>query len=113
MAADSFRDARCRQADAAVPQQLVGSRQPRARRALGQALRERHHDALVFHTQVTGLLSIEAMRRLPTVISLDATPMNYDTVGSSYGHVAAGNGPIDRQKYRMNRRAFHAAGPAS
>jgi glycosyltransferase involved in cell wall biosynthesis len=49
------------------------------------------------------------MRRIPTVISLDATPINYDSVGQYYGHRPAGNGFLDRQKYAMNRRAFHAA----
>jgi len=81
----------------------------RARRALRHALNEQDHDALVFHTQVTTLFSLDEMRRLPTVISLDATPINYDTVGRSYGHRAAGDGLMDRQKYRMNKEAFHAA----
>ena len=81
----------------------------RARRALDRALIAQPHDALLFHTQVTALFSVGLMRRFPTVVSLDATPVNYDTVGRYYGHQAAGNGPLDRQKYRMNRRVFHAA----
>ena len=31
------------------------------------------------------------MRRIPSLISLDATPINYDQVGAYYGHKAAGN----------------------
>src|SRR6266540_4221504 len=50
----------------------------RARRALHAALASRPHGALVFHTQVTALFSVGLMRRLPTLISLDATPINYD-----------------------------------
>jgi glycosyltransferase involved in cell wall biosynthesis len=66
-------------------------------------------DAVLFHTQVTALFSIQLMRHLPSVISLDATPMNYDSVGGHYGHRAAGDGVVDQQKRLWNRRAFHAA----
>jgi glycosyltransferase involved in cell wall biosynthesis len=81
----------------------------RARQALRSALAAQPHDALFFHTQVTSLFSLQWMRRLPTIISLDATPINYDSVGVYYGHRGAGDGPIDRQKYLANRRAFQAA----
>jgi glycosyltransferase involved in cell wall biosynthesis len=82
----------------------------RARRALDQALAEASHDAIVFHTQVTALFSVAHMRRIPSVVSLDATPINYDTVGASYNHKPAGDGWLDRQKYRMNKAVFEAAG---
>jgi glycosyltransferase involved in cell wall biosynthesis len=81
----------------------------RARRALNAALASRPHDALVFHTQVTSLFSVGLMRRIPSLISLDATPINYDQVGQHYGHRPAKNGLLDRRKYQMNRDAFHAA----
>jgi glycosyltransferase involved in cell wall biosynthesis len=81
----------------------------RARRALGSAMAATSLDAVLFHTQVTALFSIRLMRHLPSVISLDATPMNYDTIGRHYGHRAAGHGVVDRQKFLGNRRAFHAA----
>ena len=81
----------------------------RARRALNTALASRAHRALVFHTQVTSLFSVGLMRRYPSLISLDATPINYDQVGTYYGHRAAGSGFIDRRKFQMNRDAFHAA----
>lgn len=81
----------------------------RARRRLGQVLAERRHDALFFHTQVTSLFSVGLMRRIPTVVSLDATPINLDSVGQAYGHAAATGGWIDDRKYLMNREAFHAA----
>src|SRR5262245_58745308 len=48
-------------------------------------------DAVLFHTQVTSLFSTKIMRRIPSVISLDATPINYDTMGAYYGHRPAGN----------------------
>lgn len=81
----------------------------RARRALNAVLTSQSLDALVFHTQVTALFSVGLMRRIPSLISLDATPINYDRVGEYYGHRPAGNGFIDRRKYQMNRDAFHAA----
>jgi glycosyltransferase involved in cell wall biosynthesis len=81
----------------------------RARRALAAAAAAGPVDAVLFHTQVTALGSLGMMRRIPSVISLDATPINYDSVGHHYGHRAAGDGFIDRRKLAQNRRAFHAA----
>jgi glycosyltransferase involved in cell wall biosynthesis len=81
----------------------------RARAALKAAEAREPLDVLFFHTQVTSLFSRGLMRRLPTVISLDATPINYDSVGQFYHHQPAGNGPVDRRKYEMNRLAFHSA----
>jgi glycosyltransferase involved in cell wall biosynthesis len=80
-----------------------------ARRALNTARARGPLDAVVFHTQVTSLFSVGLMRQVPSVISLDATPINYDTVGEHYGHRQAGDGFLDRQKFELNRRAFHAA----
>src|SRR3954469_16611741 len=81
----------------------------RARRALTRAQARRPLDAVVFHTQVTALFSLDTMRRIPTIISLDATPINYDSVGYYYDHRPAGRGLLDQQKYRMNQRSFNAA----
>lgn len=83
----------------------------RARRALDGALKRGPLDALLFHTQVTSLFSVDRMRQIPTVISLDATPINYDDVTrhGGYEHAIAGDGFVDRQKFQMNRRAFQAA----
>jgi glycosyltransferase involved in cell wall biosynthesis len=78
-----------------------------ARRAADQALRAGQLDALFFHTQVTALLVGGLMRRLPTVVSLDATPLNYDSVGQFYGHQSGG--PLERVKFRANVRAFTLA----
>ena len=80
-----------------------------ARRALDAARSTELHDAVFFHTQVTALFSHAIMRRVPSIISLDATPINFDQVGKHYGHEPAGNSVVDRHKYRMSRRALHAA----
>jgi glycosyltransferase involved in cell wall biosynthesis len=81
----------------------------RARRALDAVRAIEKLDALVFHTQVASLFSIGVMRKIPTLISLDATPINYDMLGPHYNHRPAGRGFVDRQKFEWNRRAFQAA----
>lgn len=81
----------------------------RARRALDAALRSQAHDAVFFHTQVASLFSTGVMRRLPSIVSLDATPINYDSVGEHYNHRPAGAGFVDRQKFRLNQQALQAA----
>lgn len=78
-----------------------------AARAVHRAAAAEPLDLLFYHTQVTALL---APRRQapPAVISLDATPINYDTVGRLYGHISGG--PLEGVKRAANRRAFaHAA----
>ncbi|HMC40386.1 MAG TPA: hypothetical protein VKI19_12035, partial [Acidimicrobiales bacterium] len=50
--------------------------------------RRRHLDAVLIHTQTAAVLSWPMMRRLPMVVSLDATPANFDEVGTAYGHAA-------------------------
>jgi glycosyltransferase involved in cell wall biosynthesis len=49
------------------------------------------------------------MRRVPSVVSLDATPLQYDALGAFYGHVPSGNGRVEALKKRLNARAFGAA----
>ncbi len=79
----------------------------RARRLLARDGAASRYDALFFHTQVTTLFNAPLMARVPAVISLDATPLNYDTVGSAYGH-QPGSGVMERAKLWLNRRALHA-----
>lgn len=62
--------------------------------------------AVFYHTQVTSLLA-PLHRDLPSIISLDATPINYDSVGAYYGHNSGGR--LERYKYALNRRAFEHA----
>lgn len=81
----------------------------RARRLLQTALGATPHEAVMFHTQVVSLFSTGIMKRVPSIISLDGTPINFDSVGESYGHRPAGDGWLDRQKYRLVREAFHGA----
>jgi glycosyltransferase involved in cell wall biosynthesis len=78
-----------------------------ARRAVERARRQGQLDVLFFHTQVTSLLAGGVMRSIPTIISLDATPINYDSVGQFYGH--SSGGPLEGLKFRANVRAFRLA----
>src|SRR5262249_36978458 len=80
----------------------------RARHTLAAASANRQYDALFFHTQVTSLLSVGLMSRIPSVVSLDATPINYDSVGIHYGHHPA-QAPIEALKNALNKRSLHAA----
>lgn len=65
-------------------------------------------DAAFIHTQVASLLSVGVMRSVPTVVSLDATPVNFDDVGRAYGH-RRGGALAETAKAAVNRRAFLAA----
>ena len=66
------------------------------------------HDALFFHTQVSTLLCPPLMRRVPAVVSLDATPINYDAVGVAYGHKRSPVA-VEEAKRRLHMRALGAA----
>jgi glycosyltransferase involved in cell wall biosynthesis len=48
------------------------------------------------------------MERIPTVVSLDATPINFNTVGATYGY-KAGNGLIEQLKFERYRKMFQSA----
>lgn len=76
---------------------------------LGLRGQARHLAGALFHTQVTSLFSAGIMRRVPSVISLDATPVQYDALGAFYGHTPSGNARLEDVKKRLNQRAFGAS----
>ena len=78
----------------------------RARRLLAQ--HRRSWDALLFHTQTTALCSVGIMRRVPSVVSIDATPRNFDLVAAGYGH-DVGRPGAESIKARIVGRSLHAA----
>jgi glycosyltransferase involved in cell wall biosynthesis len=81
----------------------------RARRALREMRRGGAVDALFVHTQVPAVLAVDRLRRIPTVVSLDATPLQYDELGGPYGHGRSGR-RSEQLKWRLNRACFeHAA----
>jgi glycosyltransferase involved in cell wall biosynthesis len=79
-----------------------------ARQALRRRLRYGCLDAVFIHTQVAALLAGDPFIPIPTVISLDATPANFDGQGPAYGHRAQ-NRSIEAVKRRINQRALGAA----
>jgi len=79
-----------------------------ARAALRRRLGAGPLDAAFIHTQVASLLSVGCMRAVPTVVSLDATPANFDDVGEAYGH-RRGRPLVEATKAAVNRRAYLAA----
>jgi glycosyltransferase involved in cell wall biosynthesis len=66
-------------------------------------------DALFFHTQTVSLLSPLVAGRRPVIVSLDATPLNYDRIGAPYGHFAHEGSRVEQVKQRLYRRVFHGA----
>ncbi len=80
----------------------------RARRAIAQIQRQTPLDALFIHTQTPAVLAANWLRRIPGIVSLDATPLQYDALGQFYDH-AHGPAWLERLKWRLNRDCFRAA----
>jgi glycosyltransferase involved in cell wall biosynthesis len=80
----------------------------RARTALANLSRGARLDALLFHTQVPAVLCADWLRRVPSIVSLDATPLQYDQLGTQYDH-AAGTSWAERAKWKLNHACFQAA----
>ncbi len=78
------------------------------RRSLAGFRRQARLDALFFHTQVTAVLAQDWMRRIPSIVSLDATPEQYDSLGQTYAHQ---RGPdwLEIRKWRLNRDCYRTA----
>jgi glycosyltransferase involved in cell wall biosynthesis len=66
-------------------------------------------DALFFHTQKPAVFQWDLLARIPTVLSLDVTPIQYDELGTYYEHVADGNTAVARLKHWINTRTFALA----
>lgn len=65
-------------------------------------------DVMFVHTQVPAVLLGPWMRRWPTVVSIDATPRQYDEFGEFYAHDR--DAPwLERIKTRANVRCFRRA----
>ncbi len=80
----------------------------RARSAIAAAHRRRPLDALFVHTSMIGLLAVDYIRKVPTLLSLDATPLNYDELAVWYGH-KVGNGLLERAKLLVHRTVMQSA----
>lgn len=63
-------------------------------------------DAALFHTQAVSLLSAGLMRRLPSVLSSDATPLQFDRLGQAYGHTPSIHTRSGQIKQRLTQNAL-------
>jgi glycosyltransferase involved in cell wall biosynthesis len=65
-------------------------------------------DAMFIHSQVPAILTGGWMRKLPTIVSLDATPLQYDELGEFYAHDIS-SPRVERWKWKANQRCFRRA----
>ena len=49
------------------------------------------------------------MRKVPSIVSIDATPINYDSVGAAYGHIAGNINWLENRKHNWHRSTFENA----
>jgi glycosyltransferase involved in cell wall biosynthesis len=81
----------------------------RAKAQIRTVLRSERLDGLFFHTQVAALFAGSFMAKIPTVISMDATPLNFDEIGRAYDHTPSGYRHVEGLKNALNRRVFSKA----
>jgi glycosyltransferase involved in cell wall biosynthesis len=80
----------------------------KARKIIAALHRRIGLDALFFHTQVPAVLSTRWMQHIPSVVSLDATPLQYDRFGEFYAHAIA-PAWLERWKWDRHRACFREA----
>jgi glycosyltransferase involved in cell wall biosynthesis len=80
----------------------------RAYREVARMNRQTRLDALFFHTQVPAILAQRWLRKIPGIVSLDATPRQYDELGAFYRH-EQGPAWLEALKWRLNRDCFRSA----
>jgi len=80
----------------------------RAYREVARMSRQTRFDALFFHTQVPAILAQRWLRKIPGIVSLDATPRQYDELGAFYKH-EQGPAWLEAWKWRLNRECFRSA----
>lgn len=79
-----------------------------ARQMVGKIQQETTLDALFFHTQTTAVFSQKWLKRIPGIISLDATPLQYDSFGEYYNHTTKSSW-LENLKWRFTRRNISLA----
>ncbi len=79
-----------------------------ARRAIAAMYEHGELDGLFIHTQVPAVLVRRWMRKLPTVVSLDATPLQIDELGEHYAH-RRDNHYVEQAKWSAYRACFGRA----
>jgi len=66
-------------------------------------------DAAVFNTQVPAVFALDWLRRLPSIVCTDITPIQYDAFSQAYHHRADRFKPLRWLKYQINRLVFQRA----
>jgi glycosyltransferase involved in cell wall biosynthesis len=80
----------------------------RARSAMRRLERARACDALFVHTHSVAMFALDLMRRIPTVLSTDATPLGFHELATAYRH-AIGPAWLERSKAAWDAKTFRAA----
>jgi len=80
----------------------------RAYREVARMNKQAKLDALFFHTQVPAILAQRWVRKIPSIVSLDATPLQYDELGAFYKH-AKGPAWLEAMKWRLTRDCLRSA----
>ena len=80
----------------------------RAAAALYALRRRSGLDAAFLHSQSIGLFCLELMRRVPTLISSDATPANLDRMADGYAHRVYGK-RIEQFKHAWTKATIRSA----
>ncbi|HZL38621.1 MAG TPA: glycosyltransferase family 4 protein [Tepidisphaeraceae bacterium] len=81
----------------------------RSRAAIKAARRREAIDVLFYHTQITAMLGMRLARKVPTVVSLDATPIDFAQIGAYHAGAAARDADRSGYKFRWNRWVFRSA----
>lgn len=79
-----------------------------ARNALRKGALAGAIDGIFVHTYVCALLLGRRMRAIPTVVSLDATPLNLDSSGDAYRHRRQ-PAPVEALKHLVHSRSMRRA----
>ncbi|MFZ1399058.1 MAG: glycosyltransferase family 4 protein [Candidatus Promineifilaceae bacterium] len=79
-----------------------------ARQAIAHWQRQSPVDGLFFHTQVPAVLAQKWLHKIPAILSLDATPRQYDRLGEFYEH-DTGPSWLEQKKYELNVSCYQAA----
>ncbi len=73
-----------------------------------RAHRRRPLDALFIHTSMIGMLAADYIGKIPTLLSLDATPLNYDEMAAWYQHKEQ-SAPVEWAKLMVHRAVMRRA----
>ncbi len=79
-----------------------------ARKAIAAMQRQAPMDVLFFHTQVTAVFAQKWLNKIPSIISLDATSIQYDSLGEFYDH-HQGPSWLEKWKQTIDCNCFSAA----